>query len=70
MKKTRLIIFAFTLALLVSAFVGFSASAEEEGALEIKSLNLVYNDKVELLVAIDIDNSQRDNVEVTYTIFN
>lgn len=69
MKKTnRLIIFALSLAIVISALVGISVSAaEDEGALEIKKINLIYGDKVELLVAVDISNEYRDNVEVTYT---
>lgn len=68
-NTTKLITVAFILAMLVSAFVGISASAaENEGALEIKSINISYNDRLELLVAVDIDNAERENVEVTYTI--
>lgn len=74
MKKTnRLIIFALSLAVVISAIVGINVSAAEEtenepsGALEIKSINLVYNDKVELLVAVDVSNQHRDEIEVTYT---
>lgn len=68
-NTTKLITVAFILAMLVSAFVGISASAaENEGALEIKSINVSYKDRLELLVAVDIDNAERENVEVTYTI--
>ena len=43
MKKTnRLIIFALSLAIVISALVGISVSAaEDEGALEIKKINIV-----------------------------
>ncbi len=70
MKKTnRLIIFALSLAVVISALVGINVSAaENEGALEIKSINLVYGDKVELLVAVDVSNQHRDEIEVTYTL--
>lgn len=71
MKKTnRLIIFALSLAVVISAIVGINVSAAEDestGALEIKSINLVYGDKVELLVAVDVSNQHRDEIEVTYT---
>ena len=69
-KTTKLIIFAFSLVLLVSAFVGFSitAAAEDEGALAIKSINIAYKDQIELLVMVDTDYANRNNVEVTYTV--
>lgn len=60
---------AISIAILAAVFMGISVSAaDSEGALEIKSINLSYKDKVELLVAVDIDNAERDNIEVTYTL--
>ncbi|MBR3805360.1 MAG: hypothetical protein IKJ13_00785 [Clostridia bacterium] len=69
-KTTKLIIFAFSLALIISAFaaLGVSAAAEDEGALTIKSINIAYKDQIELLVAVDVDYAEKDNVEVTYTV--
>ncbi|MBO5010335.1 MAG: hypothetical protein J6D20_06570 [Clostridia bacterium] len=69
-KTTKLIIFAFSLTLIISAFaaLGVSAAAEDEGALTIKSINIAYKDQIELLVAVDVDYAEKDNVEVTYTV--
>ena len=66
-KTTKLIMLAISIAILAAVFMGISVSAaDSEGALEIKSINISYKDRLELLVAVDIDNAERESI---YSIF-
>lgn len=70
MKINKLSIFAVVLAILVSAFVciNVSAEGEAEGTLAVKSINIAYDDHIQLLVAVDAGDVEWSDIEVTYTI--
>ena len=65
-KYTGIILFVVVLSLIITVLLGLTAMAEQDGALEVKALNVAYGDKTQILIAVDIANTERDNVEVTY----
>jgi len=65
-KYTGIVLFVVVLSLIITVLLGLTAMAEQDGALEVKALNVAYGDKTQILIAVDIANTERDNVEVTY----
>jgi len=69
MKKTnsiKIFTLVISLVLMIGIAVGIVASAEESNTYEIKSININYDDTVNVLIAVDAPNA--DNIEVLYTI--
>ena len=69
-RNSKLLVLILSIALLLCSAISISASAEnaEDGALEIEALTLSYGDRTQMIVAVAIDYSEKDSVEVTYVI--
>ena len=68
-KKSRLILFALTFALLVCSVFGIASSAntDTEGTgVEIIMQNIVYGDRIQIAFAVDVPLSEAETVEVSY----
>ena len=69
-KLTKIIVLALSLALLVGAAVGLSASAEESEAIAIVSQNVSYEGQTHLYYAVyyeNVENPEKISLEVSYT---
>ena len=67
-QRTKLILTILSVALVLCASLAIFASAEVDGALGIKAVTLSYGDRTQMLVSVEVDNSERDNVEVNYIL--
>lgn len=66
MKKTRILVLALAVALLVISVFAFSTGAEEDGNIAIISKNVSYSSNIEMMVAPDVALEDADKVVVTY----
>ena len=66
MKKTRILVLALTLALLVCAAFAITASAEDDDNVAILSKNVVYSSNVQMMFAVDVTLEEAKDVVVKY----
>lgn len=69
---TKLFVTVLSIVLLVGAVLGISVLANEEDAYEIKSINVIYGDTTNVLIAVDLPSAEAldkaPDVEVKYTL--
>ena len=71
MKQSfKLLVLILSTALILCSILAISASAntDEDGALSIEALTLSYGDRTQMIVAVAIDYSEKESVEVSYVI--
>ena len=66
MKKSKFLVLALTLALLVCAVFAITASAEDDGNVAILSKNVVYSSNVQMMFAVDVTLEEAKDVVVKY----
>jgi len=69
MKKTKILVFALSLALIITSLFAFGVSASENNDTPyIKAVNVAYGDRVQMLVAVEPGASDIADLTVTYTL--
>ena len=65
LKNTKIFVLALSLALLIGAVIGISASASD--SYDIEAINVIYKDQIFVAIAVDAPVDQASNIEVGYS---
>ena len=65
LKNTKIFVLALSLALLIGAVIGISASASD--SYDIEAINVIYKDQIFVAIAVDAPVDQASDIEVGYS---